>query len=668
MKSKKGEGGLDLSMGALISLILVIGSLFVLWNLSANFWPDIGKAKREATFGNFDNLAKSIKENALPPAYPIYIKKGYIIVGFSKAQTIRLSCENPTFKQKNDVNPFLRKPTICGDQSCLCICENKPKPKNKDGVYRYKIDDGACSPQYGSVRCFTENDFGFDPAYEATFQGGTFTSGGSCNVAFVGGIDKNQEIFIQREGNTISICNEECESLEKHIPQRQDPLSVEDIPTLASTPLPTTTTSTSGWGTNIAIVGDSNSVPIPGVKIWHKVLADYCPEITIQYKDTIDSKSKDKYADNGKDTTQMRNDFEEVLAGNHDTIIFLGGSNTVTKKKEGWGEGKIEEDYTNMYQRAKEAGVNVIAVTSTPHRHVQWWSAEQHQAFEQAMQWILSKPVNVDAVVNIYAPLEDPSHPNEMNPPYRFRDNLHVNAAGYQVIADTIFREAFDGVCPTSQSGAAVASADDGSRTKTLSGKKVLLIGDSHSSHGEYGKKLHEFFTTEGAITHLYAQPGSRTDHWLTGRNKDVTFINEAGTKSTIATLPRNYMPQLREALQPDITVISLGTNMINQHAAGDNIIIDATRTIAQQAALSQEGCYWVGPPATENDIYEPRIEDAIVSIEATVSPYCNFIDATQYTDVTDLWDDEKIHFNPEGGRKMAIGIFGNIQASSSLT
>lgn len=421
--------------------LMVLGGIVVLVLLAllVNITGTWGSNKdMERTNNNFANLVNGIEDETLPEVYPIFIDKKHMVVGFGERPVVNLDCTNPVVSTfEPTAAQLLRKPASCQQQSCICLCEHDgPNPQENENIWDYELGDYACNPAYGSVDCRIIED--------TTFEGATFASGGHCDFAFIGGKNENQNIYITKKNNAIGICAEDCTLG----PAQSEPVQEEPEPALVNTE--SSEPSNPILGIDLAVVGDSNSVS----GAYQSYLMQQCPSFSITYNDDIPETSTgyqegDKYAFVGKRTDQQLEDLSHVLTQGHDTIIFFGFANNAYM-----GPTRIQSHYEEMFVQAKEAGATVIAVTSTPHgQYSEWFDEPQNNDYlESVNYWLLSQTENVDAVVDVFSALEDPSNLGHMNPLY-MRDpsdpsDSHTNSQGQQVIGETIFAEAFGNECP----------------------------------------------------------------------------------------------------------------------------------------------------------------------------------------------------------------------------
>lgn len=209
---------------------------------------------------------------------------------------------------------------------------------------------------------------------------------------------------------------------------------------------------------SVAIVGDSLTVGLGRNNTYPAMLEEklrqYCPTVRVQSDDGNPSTTQgipkagvrgDKYAHNGKTTASMKKDFDTVLAGGHNEVIILGGGNDLAG---GVHAQKIRENLSDMYARAKQKGMRVIAVTTTPWKGYAplssvGWSEKKFKQQRELNAWIHSKPTNVDVVVDAYDALENRLDPGALMSAAQSVDKIHPGVPGLHMIAEKIFNTAY---------------------------------------------------------------------------------------------------------------------------------------------------------------------------------------------------------------------------------
>ncbi|PIZ52069.1 hypothetical protein COY27_01800 [Candidatus Woesearchaeota archaeon CG_4_10_14_0_2_um_filter_33_13] len=206
--------------------------------------------------------------------------------------------------------------------------------------------------------------------------------------------------------------------------------------------------------------------------------------------------------------------------------------------------------------------------------------------------------------------------------------------------------------------------------TSSSLGEKVLLVGASHTV-GDYGKKLDQLIRTTGSTVLTYARGGSGPQHWVDGSNDEWFVTKEKGRyrdangvdQQLPGAIPSNFFMTIKNQVQPNIVIISLGTNIVTY--AGQNKIAALSVPLAQQASAGSK-CYWVGPAKIgDASNLKLKLDLAISEIKVAVAPYCTFIDAKPLSDESQLGSDG-IHYSKSGGEAIAQGVFNQLGFSST--
>ncbi len=96
------------------------------------------------------------------------------------------------------------------------------------------------------------------------------------------------------------------------------------------------------------------------------------------------------------------------------------------------------EGYRYLLSVIKEHGAKAIIATITPFGHYNIAVTEDAELMRQALNdWILNQK-EFDHVIDMASIVEDSKEPSRLAPEFRGDDNLHWDALGGQIIADTI--------------------------------------------------------------------------------------------------------------------------------------------------------------------------------------------------------------------------------------
>lgn len=180
----------------------------------------------------------------------------------------------------------------------------------------------------------------------------------------------------------------------------------------------------------------------------------------------------------------------------------------------------------------------------------------------------------------------------------------------------------------------------------------VLLVGDSHA-YGRYGTVLDSYFRERSAKVSSFASCGSSPSTWTKGSSKFAEtncgfWSKKSADKET--RVKSHRLPSFQEELkstQPDVVVISMGTNILSSPAN-----IDRELKITEGMLKSIQGekaqCVWVGPPDLSKNPFKANLELGIKKIKELTAKYnCSFIDSSKVTKYPSGKNDG-IHYGPQ--------------------
>jgi lysophospholipase L1-like esterase len=93
--------------------------------------------------------------------------------------------------------------------------------------------------------------------------------------------------------------------------------------------------------------------------------------------------------------------------------------------------------HRQMIERAHSRGVSIYGATLTPFEGANYWTPEGEARRQALNEWIRTSKA-YDAVFDFDAAVRDPNRPTKVLSQYDPGDHLHLNAAGYKAMADTI--------------------------------------------------------------------------------------------------------------------------------------------------------------------------------------------------------------------------------------
>ena len=120
-------------------------------------------------------------------------------------------------------------------------------------------------------------------------------------------------------------------------------------------------------------------------------------------------------------------------------VIVLEGINDIGGARDNAAPGAREliAAHRQLIARAHAHGLRIYGATLTPFEGANYYTAGGEAKRQALNDWIRSGK-DYDAVFDFDAAVRDPAHPGRTLPQYDAGDHLHLNAAGYKAVADTI--------------------------------------------------------------------------------------------------------------------------------------------------------------------------------------------------------------------------------------
>ena len=120
-------------------------------------------------------------------------------------------------------------------------------------------------------------------------------------------------------------------------------------------------------------------------------------------------------------------------------VIVLEGINDIGQARANPSPGAADliAAHKTLIDRAHARGVRMFGATLTPFEGANYWTPEGEAKRQQVNAWIRTGGA-YDAVLDFDAAVRDPEHPAKALGRFDPGDHLHLNAAGYQAVADTI--------------------------------------------------------------------------------------------------------------------------------------------------------------------------------------------------------------------------------------
>ena len=189
----------------------------------------------------------------------------------------------------------------------------------------------------------------------------------------------------------------------------------------------------------VGVIGSSSTVTNP-----HDCFTNY-----VEYLNEYGIGTFDGYGVSGQTTEQIGERFQRQIIDNlYTDVVIFAGLNDLIVEKDGVAFAKLH--LQDMYCRAKENGLNVIAATIQPAKHASYWttSSIDRDDFETKTRelnaWIMDQEHTpyVDVSVDLFSAIEDSFYLGSMDCIYAASDELHMNTQGHKRFAELIYQEA----------------------------------------------------------------------------------------------------------------------------------------------------------------------------------------------------------------------------------
>jgi len=120
-------------------------------------------------------------------------------------------------------------------------------------------------------------------------------------------------------------------------------------------------------------------------------------------------------------------------------VIVLEGINDIGQGRQNASPSAADliGAHRQMIERAHSRGLRIYGATLTPFEGANNWTPEGEAKRQALNEWIRTSKA-YDAVFDFDAAVRDPNHPTTILVQYDPGDHLHLNAAGYQAMANTI--------------------------------------------------------------------------------------------------------------------------------------------------------------------------------------------------------------------------------------
>jgi lysophospholipase L1-like esterase len=120
-------------------------------------------------------------------------------------------------------------------------------------------------------------------------------------------------------------------------------------------------------------------------------------------------------------------------------VIVLEGINDIGQARQNASPGAADliAGHRQMIARAHARGLKIYGATLTPFEGANAWTAEGEAKRQALNAWIRTSRM-YDGVLDFDAAVRDPENPTKLRAQYDPGDHLHLNAAGYQAVANAV--------------------------------------------------------------------------------------------------------------------------------------------------------------------------------------------------------------------------------------
>ncbi|UOF02202.1 SGNH/GDSL hydrolase family protein [Bdellovibrio reynosensis] len=196
--------------------------------------------------------------------------------------------------------------------------------------------------------------------------------------------------------------------------------------------------------------------------------------------------------------------------------------------------------------------------------------------------------------------------------------------------------------------------------------ERVLLLGDSHA-YGKYGEVLDAHFRKNAKQVTSFSSCGSSPSTWMTTsanfKSTNCGFWQKSSADREIRVKSHKLpsFDQEIQKLQPQVTVITLGTNILGSTG---NISSEKKHVETMMKSIRAQGseCVWVGPPDLSKDPFKKNLPLGIESLKSLAKENkCHFIDSTAITKYP-AGKSDGVHYGPKDSAAWGKAVVKKIE------
>ncbi|WP_413581172.1 hypothetical protein [Bdellovibrio sp. HCB288] len=179
--------------------------------------------------------------------------------------------------------------------------------------------------------------------------------------------------------------------------------------------------------------------------------------------------------------------------------------------------------------------------------------------------------------------------------------------------------------------------------------ESVLFVGDDRVA-GPFGNAVDRYLRTIAVDVNTVAVCGSTADTWI-GVSSDYAPSscgfwqrNEEGQESVSKEVKRRLIPEELAKANPDLTVIALGTYMLNNSREMENQR-DAIGKILNEVEKVASKCIWIGPPRQKKDPFAANLGAGVKTLKDILKKRsCDFVDSSNLSTAEVIRSIEKLN------------------------
>jgi lysophospholipase L1-like esterase len=196
----------------------------------------------------------------------------------------------------------------------------------------------------------------------------------------------------------------------------------------------------------VQVAGNTPSIRAPaGAHLRIGMIGDsltagrYPDELRSILKDRFSRLAFERYGGAGFGIDRLSSLFETKILGSatpYDVLILQGGLNDIAS-----GAAAVEENLKLLIGCARDRGILVVVLTTTPWANSHSWSAEGQRQSNALNDWILNQAR--EGVVAVDLSSLGAGMPPVLRTEFDFGDHGHLNSEGAREVARLIARQAF---------------------------------------------------------------------------------------------------------------------------------------------------------------------------------------------------------------------------------